>query len=179
MFLNFRSLSGYLDSKLPFYALRALGSDGGSDIHETIEEMAACYVTALRKQQPEGPYNLAGYSGGGVIAFEMAQQLQQSGFEIGNLIYFDSMAPDVDAEHISIFEKIWMARHWSLSFALNWPLRKWWGRHAGRENIEIKQYLDSGKPIPDELFGSSHDASISRGGKSVYSLRLCWGYTTF
>ncbi|USG59767.1 SDR family NAD(P)-dependent oxidoreductase [Sneathiella marina] len=151
--LNFRSLSGYIDPKLPFYALRALGSDGGSDIHETIEDMAECYVSALLKQQPEGPYNLAGYSGGGVIAFEMAQQLQQKGFEIGNLIYFDSMAPDVDPQKMSIFEKIWMARHWSLSFALNWPVRKWRGRHAGRENTEIKRYLDSGETIPDELLG--------------------------
>src|SRR5690606_9219492 len=61
--LNFRSLSGYLDTRLPFYALRALGSDGGSEVHETIEEMAACYVKAIVANQPEGPYHLAGYSG--------------------------------------------------------------------------------------------------------------------
>ncbi|MEH6526403.1 MAG: SDR family NAD(P)-dependent oxidoreductase [Sneathiella sp.] len=151
--LNFRSLSGYLDSKLPFYALRALGSDGGSSIHNTIEEMAACYVAALCKQQPEGPYNLAGYSGGGVIAFEMAQQLRQAGHEIGYLIYFDSMAPDIDPHKIGILEKIWMARHWSLRFALNWPLRKWRGRYAGSENIEIERYLESGEAIPEELLG--------------------------
>ncbi|MEH6547968.1 MAG: alpha/beta fold hydrolase, partial [Sneathiella sp.] len=151
--LNFRSLSGYLDSKLPFYALRALGSDGGTSIHNTIEEMAACYVAALCKQQPEGPYNLAGYSGGGVVAFEMAQQLRQAGHEIGYLIYFDSMAPDIDPHKIGILEKIWMARHWSLSFALNWPLRKWRGRHAGSENIEIERYLESGEAIPEELLG--------------------------
>lgn len=151
--LNFRSLSGYLDSNLPFYALRALGSDGGVDIHETIEEMAMCYTAALLKKQPEGPYNLAGYSGGGVIAFEMARQLQQAGQEVGNLIYFDSMAPDLDQHRLSIFEKIWMARHWSLSYALDWPLRKWRGRHAGRETIEIRQYLESGLTVPDELLG--------------------------
>src|SRR5690606_36756906 len=66
--LNVRALSGYLDTRLTFYALRALGSDCGTEIHETIEVMAACCVCAVLNNQPEGPYNLAGYSGGGVIA---------------------------------------------------------------------------------------------------------------
>jgi acyl transferase domain-containing protein/thioesterase domain-containing protein/acyl carrier protein len=151
--LNFRSLSGYLDPEIPFYAFRALGSDGGAEIHETIEEMATCYVKALLKEQPEGPYNLAGYSGGGVIAFEMAQQLREAGHEIENLIYFDSLAPEVDAKPVSLIEKIWMARHWSLGFALKWPLRKWQGRNAGRENKEIANYLEKGERVPDELLG--------------------------
>lgn len=151
--LNFRSLSGYIDSKIPFYALKALGSDGETEIHETIEEMASCYVAAMLKNQPEGPYNLAGYSGGGVIAFEMAQQLRAAGHEVGNLIFFDTLAPDVDPQPVSIFEKIWTARHWSLSFALKWPLRKWQSRSAGREMEQIAELLKKGSKIPDELVG--------------------------
>ena len=151
--LNFRSLSGYLDSKLPFYALRALGSDGGTEIHETIEEMAACYVDAILKQQPDGPYHMAGYSGGGVIAFEMAHQLRNAGHEVGYLFLFDTLAPEIDGEPLGILGKIWMARHWSLAFALKWPLRKWRSLSAGREMQQIEAHLAKGEHIPDELVG--------------------------
>ena len=151
--LNFRSLSGYIDAKVPFYALRALGSDGETEIHETIEEMASCYVAAVLKNQPEGPYNLAGYSGGGVIAFEMAQQLRAAGHDVGNLIFFDTLAPDIDPQQVSFLEKLWTARHWSLGFALKWPLRKWQSRAAGREMEQIAALLEKGQKIPDELVG--------------------------
>ncbi|WP_161314399.1 type I polyketide synthase [Sneathiella litorea] len=151
--LNFRSLSGYIDAKIPFYALRALGSDGETEIHETIEEMASCYVAAVLKNQPEGPYNLAGYSGGGVIAFEMAQQLRAAGHKVGQLIFFDTLAPDIDPQPLSFLEKIWTARHWSLSFALKWPIRKWQSRAAGNEMAQIADLLAKGEKIPDELVG--------------------------
>jgi len=151
--LNFRSLSGYLDPRVPFYALRALGSDGGAEIHQTIEEMASCYVEAVLKNQPEGPYHLAGYSGGGVIAFEMAQQLRRAGHEVGHLIFFDTLAPEIEPHRITLLEKIWMARHWSLGFALRWPLRKWQSRAARHEMAQISALLAEGKHIPDELIG--------------------------
>jgi len=151
--LNFRSLSGYLDPRLPFYALRAKGSDGGTEIDETIEGMAINYVQAIRERQPKGPYTLAGYSGGGVIAYEMAHQLISVGEEIEHLIMFDTLAPDMGRKPMNVFEKIWMARHWSLSFALGWPKRKWRGRNAGQEQAEIQTHLEQGKRLPEELIG--------------------------
>jgi thioesterase domain-containing protein/acyl carrier protein len=151
--LNFRSLSGYIDANIPFYALKALGSDGETEIHETIEEMASCYVAAILKNQPEGPYHLAGYSGGGVIAFEMAQQMRAAGHQVGNLIFFDTLAPDIDPQPVSFLEKLWTARHWSLGFALKWPIRKWRSLAAGKEMEQIAEYLEKGEKIPDELVG--------------------------
>ncbi len=55
--------------------------------------MAADYIEALRVVQPQGPYLLAGHSMGGVIAFEMSQQLQQQGQEVALLALMDSWAP--------------------------------------------------------------------------------------
>jgi thioesterase domain-containing protein len=55
--------------------------------------MAADYVEALRVVQPQGPYLLAGHSIGGVIAFEMSQQLQKQGQEVALLALMDSWAP--------------------------------------------------------------------------------------
>lgn len=51
----------------------------------TIEELAARYVTAVRSVQPAGPYHLAGYSFGGVLAFEMARLLRAAGDEVALL----------------------------------------------------------------------------------------------
>jgi thioesterase domain-containing protein/acyl carrier protein len=57
---------------------------------EHASEMAARYVQALRATQPHGPYVLAGYSFGGLIAFEMAQQL---GDEVGMIALLDTRFP--------------------------------------------------------------------------------------
>ncbi|WP_373088630.1 SDR family NAD(P)-dependent oxidoreductase [Sneathiella sp.] len=151
--LNFRSLSGYLDPRLPFYALRALGSDGGADIHETIEEMAKCYVAAILKHQPEGPFHIGGYSGGGVVGLEMARQLTEAGHDVDNLVMFDTLAPERNPQKIGLLQKLWTARHWSLGFALKWPQRRWKRRFAASERALIQQYLERGEQLPDELTG--------------------------
>ena len=61
----------------PCYGLQARGVEEGQDPHTRIEDMAACYIEAIRSVQPEGPYLLGGWSMGGEIAFEMAQQLHR------------------------------------------------------------------------------------------------------
>lgn len=51
----------------------------------SLDTFAASYVTHLRRAQPEGPYWLAGYSFGGICAYEMARQLRQDGEEVAFL----------------------------------------------------------------------------------------------
>ena len=58
-----------------------------------MEDMASGYIEALRLVQPEGPYFLGGWSMGGVVAFEMAQQLQRQSHEVALLAMLDSPAP--------------------------------------------------------------------------------------
>jgi thioesterase domain-containing protein len=55
--------------------------------------MAASYLALIRTVQPQGPYLLGGWSPGGVVAFEMAQQLQRQGDEVGVLAILDSYLP--------------------------------------------------------------------------------------
>jgi thioesterase domain-containing protein len=55
--------------------------------------MAASYVEAIRARQPVGPYLLAGWSAGGVVAFEMARQLRSRGEAVALLALIDSQAP--------------------------------------------------------------------------------------
>ncbi len=60
-----------------------------------IEALAAHYVAQLRRIRPAGPYHLAGYSLGGIIAWEMARQLGESGGEMGVLCVIDAHPPEV------------------------------------------------------------------------------------
>ncbi|AFZ17959.1 non-ribosomal peptide synthetase [Allocoleopsis franciscana] len=77
----------------PFYGLQPLGLDGEQAPFTRIEEMAAHYIEALRQVQPSGPYFLGGWSFGGLVAFEMAQQLLRAGHQVALLAIFDTLAP--------------------------------------------------------------------------------------
>jgi thioesterase domain-containing protein len=61
---------------------------------EDVREMAATYIAALREVQPEGPYRIAGWSMGGIVAFEMARQLEAEGETTEVLAMIDVMAPE-------------------------------------------------------------------------------------
>jgi thioesterase domain-containing protein/acyl carrier protein len=56
-----------------------------------VEALAAHYMAELRRVQPVGPYHLVGHSRGGVIAWEMARQLGESGAEVGLLCLIDTI----------------------------------------------------------------------------------------
>lgn len=86
-------LAHYLASSRSFYGLQPLGLDGKSPPLNRIEAIAAYYIQAIQTLQPHGPYFLGGWSFGGLVAFEMAQQLTQAGQEIGLLAILDTPAP--------------------------------------------------------------------------------------
>jgi acetoacetyl-CoA synthetase len=58
-----------------------------------VEELARSYIESIRTIQPHGPYHLAGYSFGGILAYEIAQQMRQAGEEIGLLFLLDPSEP--------------------------------------------------------------------------------------
>jgi amino acid adenylation domain-containing protein len=86
-------LGRHLGTDRPFYALQPLGIDGKGRPLTCIEDMAAYYIEALRVVQPKGPYFLGGWSFGGLVAFEMAQQLQRAGHQVALLAVLDTLAP--------------------------------------------------------------------------------------
>jgi thioesterase domain-containing protein len=55
--------------------------------------MAAHYIKEIRELQPEGPYYMGGTSAGGMVAFEMAQQLVAAGQDVAVLALFDTWSP--------------------------------------------------------------------------------------
>jgi thioesterase domain-containing protein/acyl carrier protein len=98
--LNFRDLSIALGPTQPFYGLQASGVDGVSPPHGSIEEMATAYLEEVRGIQPHGPYVLGGYSGGGLVALEMARQLVVAGEPVDNVVLLDTYPPVIPtADH--------------------------------------------------------------------------------
>jgi len=92
--LCYVELARFLGLDQPVYGLqsRAWLEDDRAEEPLTIEEMASDYLRAVRQVQPHGPYSLVGWSFGGLVALEMAQQLQVSGELVGLLAPLDSMA---------------------------------------------------------------------------------------
>src|SRR5436305_5411400 len=72
---------------------QAKGLEDGGAPHRRIEGMARSYVAALRTVQPHGPYRLGGWSFGGRVAFEMAQQLTEQGEPVAALVLLDTGSP--------------------------------------------------------------------------------------
>ena len=92
----FIGLAQCLGLDQPCYGLQARGVEEGQDPHTRIEDMATCYIEAIQSVQPEGPYLLGGWSMGGEIAFEMAQQLHARGQSVALLALLDARIPSTD-----------------------------------------------------------------------------------
>ncbi|KAG1764888.1 atromentin synthetase [Suillus placidus] len=80
--LIFVNLAKYFHNERPFYAFRARGFDAGHPYFTSMDEMVSCYAAAVKKTQATGPYAIAGYSYGGVVAFEVAKRLEAMGDEV-------------------------------------------------------------------------------------------------
>ncbi len=56
----------------------------------SVEAIARRYLASVREHRPHGPYVLLGFCFGGILAYEVAQQLQEAGEEVGLLVMLDS-----------------------------------------------------------------------------------------
>ncbi|MEH2112708.1 non-ribosomal peptide synthetase [Nostoc sp.] len=94
---NYFILSRRLGEDYPFYALEhTLEQDIPENI--SVEEMATRYLKEIRQVQPNGPYLLGGHCYGGVLAFEIAQQLQKQGQKVGLLVVIDTILSETPIE---------------------------------------------------------------------------------
>jgi acyl transferase domain-containing protein/thioesterase domain-containing protein/NAD(P)-dependent dehydrogenase (short-subunit alcohol dehydrogenase family) len=91
--LNLRHLAHLLGTDRPFYGLQARGLYGGEPPHETMEEAARDCIAEMRQVQPEGPYMVGGFSGGGITAYEIARQLEAAGETVSIVVMLDTPLP--------------------------------------------------------------------------------------
>ncbi len=90
MVFCYNDFARHLEGSISIYGIQASGIEHGSPLR-TIEEMARRYVSEIQSVQPIGPYIISGWSFGGPVAFEMAQQLMRQGERVEKVILFDAI----------------------------------------------------------------------------------------
>jgi amino acid adenylation domain-containing protein len=88
--LNFSHVINHFDQEQPVYGFQGIGPNGYKDWFESIEDMAATYIQSIIKVNPNGPYAIAGFSFGGIVAFEIARQLKEQGKKVSIIALLDS-----------------------------------------------------------------------------------------
>ncbi len=88
--LNFAHVINHFDEDQPIYGFQGIGPNGYDNWFKSIEEMAAHYVDSIIKVNPKGPYAIAGFSFGGIVAFEMARQLKEQGKRVSIIALLDT-----------------------------------------------------------------------------------------
>jgi acyl transferase domain-containing protein/thioesterase domain-containing protein/acyl carrier protein len=92
--LNLRQLALLVGRDRPVYGLQARGLIGDDEPHSDMQQAARDYLAEMREIQPQGPYLLGGFSGGGITAYEMARQLQDEGEQVASLVLLDTPLPE-------------------------------------------------------------------------------------
>ncbi len=127
--LSFHDLARHIGPDQPIYGLQARGLSGREAPHTHVEEMAAHYIAEMRRLQPAGPYFVGGQCFGGMVALEVAQQLQAAGETVGLLAMFDNYAPG--------YTKL-LSRRANVRLGLRW-LRQRAGHHlAGLREHDLR-----------------------------------------
>ena len=152
--LVFRELIKLLDRDQPIWGVEySLGESSAPFLQ--MEDLATHYLQQIRQLQPNGPYYFLGYSFGGLLAFEMSQQLRAAGQEVALLGMLDTFLMNgvrASSQRRSLFESV-KRRSASL------------GRHVGRLVFgpQRREYLR--EDLAERL-----DAIIGQGRQFIYGI---------
>ena len=151
--LNLRYLAMQLGVDRPVYGLQARGLYGDMEPHERFEDMARDYLQEIVSVQPTGPYLLAGYSGGGITALEIARQLRQRGEQVAQLVMLDT--PQPTQPPLSVLDKASMKvqdlRRHGLGYLQRWlKARAQWREERARK----MRTLSPGHQGTEEVFNN-------------------------
>jgi aspartate racemase len=91
--LCYHDLASLMSPDQPFYGLQSRGLDGMDKPLTHVEDIAAAFLSEIRQVQPRGPYTLIGTCMGGVVVYEMAQQLHKVGETVGLLVLLETWQP--------------------------------------------------------------------------------------
>lgn len=167
--LNLRHLAHLLGHDRPFYGLQARGLFGDAEPHTSLPEAAADYIAELRQVQPQGPYMLGGFSGGGITAYEMAQQLRDAGEEVSLLVMLDTplpVRPPLALQDKALMKLQDIRRGGPAYFGRWFRARLEWELGKVRARFE-----EPAEPQPEHVF---HDAAIEAAFRTAvgrYELR--------
>ncbi len=190
--LLFARLAKQLGHEQPVYGLQARGLDGEAPPFTRVEEMAALYVQELCAVRPKGPYLIGGTCTGGVVAYEMAQQLVRRGEQV-ILAIMESWHPrSYQAQRNALPVFLWPTLY-SFETLIRYcqelrrlPFREWpayWrGKFVLIKNLQKREWFTSAtlyavsryqpKPYPGRLLNVI--ASTRPLSPSTQDTRLAW-----
>lgn len=162
--LNLRQLALQIGADRPVYGLQARGLYGEQEPHETFEEMARDYIAEIRTVQPHGPYLLGGFSGGGITAYEMAQQLRADGEEVALVVMLDTPLPFQPA--LSVYDRLQMKlqdiRRQKFSFVTGWLADRARWESEKRQKREAAETENSGKQFQNQKIEAAFRRALAR-----------------
>lgn len=91
--LLYFNLARRMPDDLAVFGIEPRRIDGVPLAYPSIEQVAACYLEEVREQQPQGPYLFGGLCAGGVIAYEMAAQIERAGESVELVVLLDAAVP--------------------------------------------------------------------------------------
>jgi len=100
--LAYADLARHLGSKQPVYGLQSKGLQQDEAVETDLPAMARNYIEDMRVVQPHGPYLIAGWSMGGVLAFEMSRQIRMQGDSIDLLAVIDTPTPRLFSQNLPV-----------------------------------------------------------------------------
>jgi acetoacetyl-CoA synthetase len=170
-FLQLAPIAAAMQIPAPIYALRPRGMAAEELPFEHLGEMAGYAIGVMRAVRPQGPYLLVGYSAGGLVALEMAQQLTAAGHEVPLVVLLDtypSRAVWPLPCHLDILARQALNAIWSLR---KYALRQIAGE-VSRRRRSLFQYLTaSGLKLvdPPPLVAEGTDAASRRVHVATYN----------
>lgn len=180
----YRELAKRLEGKVPVYAVyagRELVMFESTEQTPSVVDLAREYVEIIRRHQPKGPYRLLGMSFGGIVAFEVAQQLRAAGEEIIFLGLLDAILPErgLLARIEQVRHIVSRPREEVISLFTARAKSKVRDRLLGKgdEYAEFQKYADIAKlaPLEDQRQSAYHKATeayVSRLRKFVGNVTL-------
>ncbi|MGB7605871.1 MAG: amino acid adenylation domain-containing protein [Lutisporaceae bacterium] len=100
---GYKNFCSNMKADINCWGIKADMGKGYVPVWTEVKEIAASYVEKIKTLQSEGPYYLGGWSVGGIIAFEMASQLEQQGYQIDGIWLFDTDSPSDEGKEKSTF----------------------------------------------------------------------------
>lgn len=173
--VHFQLLARRLGNDQPFYGFQLRGLYGDVAPLGSVAEMAAHNITEMKSVQPEGPYVLAGYCFGILVAFEMAQQLTRAGERVALVVGINGGTPDYIRRHGRPRHITWVDAverptsrvgravlavkrvKWALEPANLAPIRRARGvaRRTKLRSIRLlaRLHAAAGRPLPERIRG--------------------------
>jgi amino acid adenylation domain-containing protein/FkbH-like protein len=167
---GYANLAHHLPPDQPLYGIKSRGQIGLEEFGR-LEDMARCYLEAVRQHQPRGPYYLGGYCFGGNVAYEMARQLCAQGEPVALVALLDSAPSNRGYERVTWWRPTFPWRftrnliNWLQDFAglpgrdrrnFFWRKARWFGRktlrrlglRSGPAAVDLEEIIDPSR-IPD------------------------------